>query len=498
MRTRRQQQRQPHQENEHEELAQEQTASPPNGTIVTVLKPGTDDKDGVVINNLDVAIPDAVKSTAEKRTKEASTVPPAKFQKVEVPHAATLPQVVWVRDHHNFWWPGKIQPYPPKNSLARVSRFGNIKPKTLTVECTETNIISFEHVSKDSHRQYGKKSTQSQVFLAAFDEATKAQTKDDDDLPSPDHIFDLMPRARPKTSLPKDGHVPSGVGQRKQIKTGNKLDARTDLSIPGELVLATDGRAYFPARLISFNQNSNKYKVEYASGHSTSIDRKKFYTRYEKGFQTCPLGEMAMPTLSDNYREPGLESCVVDLYPALYAIVAGCKDEAGRLEAFLKGGKSKLALARRVGPGSFNRAQYALIDSMLQAEFLPDLCTTKSLDFTTRQSVRIDVSKEPPKARPASHSVNSSTKQEDGQSSDIPMKRDGDVTRTFSDQMRLHFVKDVLLPETIARLTMKKDGLTFEEAERGIQSGIRDDATDTWWVDDVLAARESFLEGGSQ
>lgn len=195
---------------------------------------------------------------------------------------------------------------------------------------------------------------------------------------------------------------------------------------------------------------------------------------------------MAMPTLIEHYREATLQSRVVELYPALYDIVAGNPDESGRLQAFLKGGKARLSLAQRVGPGRFSRAQYALINSMLQAEFLPDLCTTKTVDFTQERAARIETSMEPLGALSTCARLGP------------PMKQEGDVTKEFSDQMRLHFVADVLLPEAIARLTMERDGTSYEEAERNIQDCARDDCTDTWWVDDVLAARESFLDGGAQ
>jgi len=192
-----------------------------------------------------------------------------------------------------------------------------------------------------------------------------------------------------------------------------------------------------------------------------------------------------MPTVIENYREPELQDLVVDIYPVLYAIIAGNQDEGGRLQAFMKGGKSRLSLAQRVGPGCFNTAQYALISSMLQAEFLPDLSTTKKMDLTQGTHVQTGQSTETTEAALSA-----------SQAPGTPMKREGDLTKDFSDQMRLHFVMDVLLPETIARLTMKRNGVSFEEAERNIQTGARDDS-DTWWVDDVLAARESFLDGGA-
>jgi len=162
---------------------------------------------------------------------------------------------------------------------------------------------------------------------------------------------------------------------------------------------------------------------------------------------------------------------VRELYPAIYNIIAGEQDEAGRLKAFMKGGRAKCTLSQRVGPGGFSRAQYSIISNMLQSEFLPDLSTTKQLH---RNGL-----------------TNGSTPQHG-----TPMKRDGDVTRLFSDQMRLHFFTDVLLPETITLLTMRRYNLSYAEADLRVLEGARE-VTDTWWVEDVYAARESFLDAHS-
>lgn len=104
---------------------------------------------------------------------------------------------------------------------------------------------------------------------------------------------------------------------------------------------------------------------------------------------------------------------------------------------------------------------------MLQAEFLPDLVTTKRLGpKTTRIS------------GPGEH--------------DTPMKKEGDVTEHFDDQMRLHFVTEVLLPETITRLTKEMNRCTYKEADEQVE---RMESNSQYWVDEILAARESFLEG---
>ncbi|GJJ78153.1 hypothetical protein EMPS_10512 [Entomortierella parvispora] len=441
-----------------------------------------DDESNAVRNNTSS---EAETATAPvKRTERELELPPTKYQKVEIPWSATLPQVVWVCDEKGFWWPGKLRQFHQKNNTVQVSRFGKVKPKMLTMECTEANIVPFEHPSKESHYSAGSKSA---VFLNAYTEATEAQMKDDDDLPSLDDVLSNMsstPLPAPhKNTASTNGATTTMGGTRKLSSGGSECHVDSSLSIPGELILALDGRLYYPARITSFNKSSNKYKIEFATGHVKSIERKKFYTRYEKEFQKCPLGEMAMPTVIENYREPELQNLVVGIYPELYAIIAGKEDEGGRSQAFMKGGKARLSLAQRVGPGCFNKAQYALISSMLQAEFLPDLSTTKKMDLTQENNTEMEQSTETTKNPPTSEAPGT------------PMKREGDLTKDFSDQMRLHFVMDVLLPQTIARLTMKRNGVDFEEAERIIQTGTRDDL-DTWWVDDVLAARESFLDGG--
>ncbi|KAF9290027.1 hypothetical protein BGZ68_008108 [Mortierella alpina] len=284
---------------------------------------------------------------------------------MQVPHAATLPRIVWVFDAKHHWWPGKITQYPPKDNVAKVSRFGNVKPKSIVLECSESNILPFEHVSKESLQQQGLQSQFSKAFDTALREAIEAQLKDDDGLPSLDDIINHFSSA-PSTSI-ETARKDTAIRQRPPVRPDMTYMPDSSLSIPGELILAHWERLYYPARIISFNEKSNKYKVEYATGNSLSIERKKFFTRYEKGFQTCQLGDLAAPTI-EGYEDKELEL-----------------------------------------------------------------------------------------------------------------------------QMRLHFFTDVLLPETITRLTMRRYNLSYAEADLRVLEGTRDGATDTWWVDDVLAARESFL-----
>ncbi|KAF9113569.1 hypothetical protein BGX27_001276 [Mortierella sp. AM989] len=374
------------------------------------------------------------------KRKKATPSPPPAPKKLAIPHSAKLPRIVWVFDTKYQWWPGEITQYPPVNHRATVSRFGNIRPK-----------MSY-----------------SEAFETALKQANEAQIEDDDDLPGWDDVMNEL-STTPVPAAPAPASSTLKESQRKLAKTESIYLPDTSLAIPGELVLAWSDRFYYPGRVSSFNSKTNKYKarakawIDFATGHSSSVERKKFFTRYEKGFQTCSLGTLAMPSAIDNYQDKELESQIHELYPDLYAIVSGKHDEANRLKAFLEGGKAKRTLAQRVGPGSFGRGEYGLINALLQSEFLPDLVTTK--------------------------------KRNSGTTVATPMKREGDVTRDFSNQMRLHFVTDVLLPETITRLTMRRNNINYAEADRQIIECKRDEDTDTWWVDDILAARESFLDG---
>ncbi|KAG0033842.1 hypothetical protein BGZ81_007172 [Podila clonocystis] len=429
----------------------------------TNMESPTEEKAVSTINHLDIATtqPQPKDSRKVKRrptTKDSSTkrsrTKPYGLPKLS--YSASLPKIVWVFDRQYQWWPGEISPYPPQGNCASVTRFGNIKPESLQVDCTESNIRPFLHPSKTEYHTHGSESQFADIFERAYRQASDAQMKDDDDLP--DDIFSLIEKAVP---TPTHTFVPPTISPKVQVpeaqiiltrkKSTSAPSVKTtpsssgyfpdkSLSIPGELVLARaqSERVYYPGKVLSFNEKSNKYK----------------------------LGALEQPKLDPNYENEELKSLLSNIYPGLYAIIAGAQDESGRLTNFLKGGKARRDLSGRVSPGRFNRQEYMYINNMLQAEFLPDLITTKRLGL---KSIR---------TQPLGEHV--------------PMKKKGDVTKDFNDQLRLHFVLVVLLPETITRLTMDINKCTYREADEQVE---RVDNNSQHWVDEVLAARESFLEG---
>ncbi|KAF9156498.1 hypothetical protein BG015_004710 [Linnemannia schmuckeri] len=400
-------------------------------------------------------------TASPKRVKAKSTgagsSPSSMLQRysraMEIPHSAILTQVVWVFDDKYQWWPGKIKPYPPQNNQARVTRFGSVKPKTITVDCVETSILPFEHASKERSRHSGSMSSHARAFQEAYKEASAEQLKDDDGLPSMDDVFSHLSTLPPTPNSPslKDTICQKTYAQQK-AKADIEYVPDSSLTIPGELLLAQAERGhYYPGRIESFNSKTNKYK----------------------------LGEMEKAEADENYEDPELESEVVDLYPTLYAIVAGTHDEGGRLKAFLQGGKAKNQLAQRVGPGDFTQNQYTLISRILQSEFLPDLSTTKRI----------------PRLMDRSPSVAGTAT--GGEGGFLPMKREGDITFAYSEIKRAHFVTEVLLPESVTRLTMRRKGMSYVDADKDVFKAVRSRNTDHYWVDDILAARESFLDGST-
>ncbi|KAI8599110.1 hypothetical protein EDD21DRAFT_169697 [Dissophora ornata] len=192
--------------------------------------------------------------TPAKRKKTTS-----EYKKVEISHAATLPRIVWVFDAQNKWWPGKIAQYPPEDNRATVVRFGAIEPKTITVDCSESIILPF---GQKPENPSGLDVPHTEDLDAALEEANEAQVHDDDDLPSMDDILSQF-SSSPAMSSPSVAKKGSTGNQKRLPKSDTEYSPDISLTIPGELVLAISDRFYYPGRVMTFNNKTNKYKVTY-------------------------------------------------------------------------------------------------------------------------------------------------------------------------------------------------------------------------------------------
>ncbi|KAG0250939.1 hypothetical protein DFQ27_009125 [Actinomortierella ambigua] len=367
-----------------------------------------------------------------------------------------------------------LKPYPPAEDYVTVSRFGAIRPKSVTVECREDFVLPFECTRKEEFREHGAQSPYSAVFQTAFKDACQAQLHEDDDLPSLDSVLDHLatqpPIAKEKTSAKSKTKKP-----------------------PSSTVAVIHTPDPSPCGIFTYSSHFSRLQVEFATGHQHTLERAKFYTKYEQKFLTCPLGVLQRPEIDEKYENERLRQHVQVLIPALYEIVRGTPDKADRASDFFKGDKERRALAQKVGPGAFDAQEYAYIRRLLLAEFMPSITTNrrKSLNGSSQQF--------PSSSRRGHHHQATATATEGTAAATpiSPLEEEGDITKGLSEQRRLLFVTDVLLPETITRLTMMYRGVPYENAHQLIQDCVRDDNKDISWVEDIYSARESFLEGRS-
>ncbi|CAG8494913.1 13829_t:CDS:2 [Acaulospora colombiana] len=270
------------------------------------------------------------------------------------------------------------------------------------------------------------------VFSKALSEAMERETEDNDGLPSE------------SWALHKVVESPS-----KRRKLGRKKLARTivtdepnfgkdeSLTIPGESVLAfAKDNKYYPARIVGYTE-PNKYKVKFCDKTSDTIPRNRFYTKYEKGFQTCQ------------------------------------DEKAWRYQHFIEGGKKRSLLAENVSPGPFDSNEFNMIMNVLISMFAPRIAKSiNNLMISTHKNREANTLK---------------------RSKEMP-RQDDEARSTFnsySDDLQLRFINDVLLPETIIRLIMEYDGIDYEAADNKMLTGYKEER----WVENLMAERESFQVG---
>ncbi|CAG8740231.1 14307_t:CDS:2, partial [Acaulospora morrowiae] len=214
----------------------------------------------------------------------------------------------------------------------------------------------------------------------------------------------------------------------------------------------------------------DKYRVKLCYGAFRWISRKEFYTRYEEEFQTCQLGEFIMDEDEEdqNHNDPELIKKVHNLEDELYQVLIGMDESAWRYKHFVEGGKKRRLLAHKVSAGPYNKNEYTMVARVLRGMFVPKVA--ESID-------RNKVISSPKKNR------------------EVKILRQNDGAQPafyrYSEELKLRFVNDVLLPETIIRLIMEKEEIDYETAEDKMLTGNREDE----WVEDLLAERTSFQVG---
>ncbi|CAJ0918910.1 20213_t:CDS:2 [Entrophospora sp. SA101] len=299
------------------------------------------------------------------------------------------------------------------------------------------------------------------------------------------------------------------------------FDADKDeaLNIPGELVLAYSMWKFYPAKIVGY-EKPNKYHVVFCDGSKRTLKRKKFYTLWQKGFKTCPVGDIVMENENPDYRDPELITAIQELEPILSKVLLGDEKSAWRYQNFVEGGKRRRLLASHVSQGPFNNSEFGLILKVLRHMYVPEVAKAidktdfiepseliKSME-TSSPSPLLSSSISPsnnlnkknhktssPSLPPPSSSLPNYNKCKNEFSSSfssslsdstqsptavisqpisLPDDRLNSPFFIYSPDLQHRFVNDVLVPETIIRLIMKSDELSYEEADLKMTDGYED------------------------
>ncbi len=132
-------------------------------------------------------------------------------------------------------------------------------------------------------------------------------------------------------------------------------------------------------------------------------------------------------------------------------------------------------LAQHISPGPYNLNQFGLVLRVLQCIFVPET----SNQIHVGQSVFLAFRA----AAPATTTTTSSPQ--------LVSIDQNSLFATYSADVQIRFVNDVLLPETIIRLIMADNEITYAEADKKMIEGY----DDIGWVDRVFSIRNSFLLG---
>ncbi|CAG8570874.1 610_t:CDS:2 [Funneliformis mosseae] len=401
-----------------------------------------------------------------------------------------LPTVVWVNDEERGWWPSEIISKDKSEIPLLVRLFGLNSPCNLELHTiSKSTILPFHNKLYMQLRKTGENSNMKGLFTKALAEAIAKETEDNDGLPSEDWAIQMVvenssPNKKKRIGkslsneqLAKEINNSSIFGKEspsweKSISSDFEIGKDGNLQIPGEYVLAKYQKKFYPATIIGFDK-PDKYKVRFFDNVSHNLKRKEFFTKYEDGFKTCELGCFEMDYEDPTYEEPELVKTIQSLEPILSQILRGKENSSWRFQHFYMGGKKRNLLASKVSPGPFTLSQFGLIAKVLRGMFIPEIA--ESID---KKSKILS-----PKKLTNKRVVNDET---------ITIQHEESLFNSeLSNDMKLRFVNDVLLPETIIRLIMIDEKIGYKEADCKMLDGYNE----LRWVENLIAERTSFQVG---
>ncbi|CAG8451604.1 10765_t:CDS:2 [Dentiscutata heterogama] len=390
-----------------------------------------------------------------------------------------LTDVVWVSTETFGWWPAEIISQNKSEKPLRVQLFGDIPKKTMELDNTSgVFILPFRCDKSSEFLENGRNSDMKEIFKNAVSEAEEKETEENDGLPSEDYAFhkivDSVDSTKPSKRRKITPEKRSTRGKRKSFGSANchithETSSNKQSTILGsgnaDMNFQEDGSLMIPG------EPPDKYKIKFCDGTTSVISRKKFFTRYEDGFQTCQLGGIELEKEDPNYYDQELIDQVHDLEDILYRVLTGSEESAWRYRDFIEGGKKRNQLAKKVSPGPFSLSEFAMIAKVLRGMFIPEVA--ESIDRHEKISS--------PKKRKGCNGGDLN-----GQKSiKIP---DNSIFYKYSKDLKLRFVSDVLLPEVIIRLIMDDEGIDYDSADEQMLTGY----DDSKWVENLMAVRISF------
>ncbi|CAI2166445.1 11241_t:CDS:2 [Funneliformis geosporum] len=475
-------------------------------------------------SNTHVATP-VIKSNFNLRNKvlsnkflsQSSSSKSVKDDKIE---PLLLPNVVWVNDGKRGWWPSEIISKDKSEKPLLVRLFGQESPCKLELHnISKSTILPFHNELFTQLRKTGENSNMKELFTKAMTEAMAKETEDNDGLPSEDWAIQMVvENSSPNSQKKRIGKIAnekrtkeinnSSVFGKESLrwekfisKEGSDFEIGKDgnLQIPGEYVLARarPTKKYYPATIISFDK-PDKYKILFCDHSSGTVKRNDFFTKYEGGFKTCELGCFEMEYEDPTYEEPDLIKTIQSLEPILSQILRGKENSSWRFQHFYMGGKKRNLLASKVSQGPFTLSQFGLIARVLRGMFIPEIAESIDKKSKILSPVKLTNKRDIKNEEESIEGVTAKSK--NVVDNDKSMNIEDSITiqheeslfdSDLSNDIKLRFVNDVLLPETIIRLIMIDEKIGYEEADCKMLDGYNE----LRWVENLIAERTSFQVG---
>ncbi len=206
------------------------------------------------------------------------------------------------------------------------------------------------------------------------------------------------------------------------------------------------------------------------------------------------------------YEDPKLVKTIQSLEPILSQILRGEDNSSWRFQHFYEGGKKRNLLASKVSPGPFNLSQFGLIAKVLRGMFIPEIAESidkkskilplKFANNGSRSDAKnsissVDDNEENPIKEETAKSNENNNKSMNIDESITVQRQKPLFNFDLSSDLKLRFVNDVLLPETILRLIMIEEKIEYEEADLKMLDGYNEER----WVEHLMAERTSFQVG---